>query len=887
MLRNAMRKKLGLWVLTLSVVFGALAPVSITAPTASAPASVIIRTADAQSVEGEGGAFTTSISRNDEGDYYLYCGGTDILCGLVKFTNLLLEGATSILTFVAGGILDFSLDFTLSSQNYKQNVNGFIEGGWRIVRDITNLIFIFGLIYAAFALIVGATSSTMGRDPKKIVVWIIVMALLVNFSMFFARVVIDVGNIFGRAFYDRITVTQSPDNTDSVYQTNPNVKPVSKAVLEKVNIQAIYSNVAVSFNTGLSWVAKITFIVFLSLVMFMFNLFLIYIFATSAGFIFARTIGLWFAMILSPMAFALYAVPINNPTVKKYLGFEGWMETLVSMAFQVPIFLFFFYIAMKVIELKINFPVIDNNDFGVTNVVWLIIQVMLQLAVVGTIIMLGKKFAKDMSGMFGEMVANVTTAVASAAGGLALGAATGGAAFLGRQVAGRAGSAVASSSRLGQGLQSNNWFKRNASRAALQMGQRMEKGSYDVRNTGAIGGINKGIGKLNNVLPSQLGKIGTIDDKGALAVGQRTGGYREIAEARSQATLEKEKKQAEADKKLLDRVNEDRIKEGKKIQEGIATEKEIRDYIESDPKARKARDDMRSDPKTMEAAAKALGKTITDVTEKELDDYVKAKIEKDIGAVSSKATDEEKARDDMGEAKTKLDETSKSLKEVTRDADELAKNFSKPVKEIISLRSQLNTMLAEKTEIDSLAGKEKDAGKKSALQKRSADLAKQIDKNIKKTESKESKFKAGDSEKIDLDNHKELLENIDEEYKFAVEENAKKKVEYDSKRIEHSAKQRDLAKAKQADGYKIVTDSIKAAEKAGKDLYKNYAVAAQGRMEDEYLSRNRLGTALNVANVVGDIATFTGFSATNEGKRRAAVYYRDQAKGKKSPAPKP
>ena len=87
---------------------------------------------------------------------------------------------------MAGKFLDFFLDLSLQSSTYG---NGFITEGWKILRDIANLSFIFILLYVAIRTIFGDGGA------KKTIITVVIMALLLNFSLFFCRVIIDASNI--------------------------------------------------------------------------------------------------------------------------------------------------------------------------------------------------------------------------------------------------------------------------------------------------------------------------------------------------------------------------------------------------------------------------------------------------------------------------------------------------------------------------------------------------------------------------------------------------------------------------------------------------------------------------------------------------------------------
>src|SRR3989344_7162365 len=79
----------------------------------------------------------------------------------------------------------------------------FVSAGWAVVRDLSNIFFILILLYIAVKLILGLG----GSEVKKMIVNVIIMALLINFSMFMTKVVIDTSNILALVFYNKISVT--------------------------------------------------------------------------------------------------------------------------------------------------------------------------------------------------------------------------------------------------------------------------------------------------------------------------------------------------------------------------------------------------------------------------------------------------------------------------------------------------------------------------------------------------------------------------------------------------------------------------------------------------------------------------------------------------------
>ena len=69
-----------------------------------------------------------------------------------------------------------------------------MEKGWGAVRDVANIFFILMLLYVAIKTVLSLNVT----DNKRLVGVIIIVALLINFSLFTTKVVIDASNIFSK-----------------------------------------------------------------------------------------------------------------------------------------------------------------------------------------------------------------------------------------------------------------------------------------------------------------------------------------------------------------------------------------------------------------------------------------------------------------------------------------------------------------------------------------------------------------------------------------------------------------------------------------------------------------------------------------------------------------
>lgn len=93
---------------------------------------------------------------------------------------------------LAGVILDYAINtFVIGfGDEINGNVGIVINEVWLIVRDLLNLTFIFGLVYIGIKLILDSNDS----QTQKWLINLIIAALLVNFSLFITKLVVDVSN---------------------------------------------------------------------------------------------------------------------------------------------------------------------------------------------------------------------------------------------------------------------------------------------------------------------------------------------------------------------------------------------------------------------------------------------------------------------------------------------------------------------------------------------------------------------------------------------------------------------------------------------------------------------------------------------------------------------
>lgn len=344
--------------------------------------------------------------------YDFNCGIIDgEIIGCVAF--ILYYAVWSPLSFFAemsGHFLDFFIFYSTNSSSYDK---GFINLAWSAVRDIANLFFIISLLYVAIQTILG-----LGHHGKSMIKNIIIIALIINFSLFFTKVIIDSTNILTKVFYNNITV-----KNEIVEPGKP--KSLSVGLVSIFDPQSIISKDAYK-QTDSNGVSNIGLFIFVTLLSAAVMAFMVYIFISCGLLFVARVAGLWLAMIFSPIAFASYAMPFDIPG----LGHKKWWDDLLKQAFLGPIFVFFLYIIFLFGDLL---KIISSDYQSTGSITEKMMTVIVPFALIYVLLQRAKKMAVDFSGEIGAAVNKGGAMI----GGFALGAVTGGAALLGSSTIGK------------------------------------------------------------------------------------------------------------------------------------------------------------------------------------------------------------------------------------------------------------------------------------------------------------------------------------------------------------------------------------------------------------------------------------------------------------------
>ncbi len=272
-----------------------------------------------------------------------YCGlgwgkdaGDNVFLCAINWVLMLIVGFFVWILSIVNNIFEWFIKFTVIEfgNTYKDYVKDSIESAWAVLRDLINITFIFGLLYQAIKIIIGLD----GGSWKKTVGIILVSALLINFSLFFTKVMIDLSNGFAVAVYT--TVFSTKDGSGANIGTT-----ISKAM----NLHSLVGSPDSSLQTTVSGSSSTKGVtpgnaIVINLCLVFFIIVLIFTMITIAGYMLQRFVIFLQLMILSPIGIAGYALPQLRSKQ------SDWWKDMQGQLVFAPLMFLALYIAILVLS---------------------------------------------------------------------------------------------------------------------------------------------------------------------------------------------------------------------------------------------------------------------------------------------------------------------------------------------------------------------------------------------------------------------------------------------------------------------------------------------------------------------------------------------------------
>ncbi|HQU07746.1 MAG: hypothetical protein B7X04_02660 [Parcubacteria group bacterium 21-54-25] len=243
-------------------------------------------------------------------------------------------GATGVLM---GG----AIYYTVTNAGNSINSLGPIQTAWEVFRDLGNIILVFGFIAIGIATILDNASY----GAKKALPKLLIVALMLNFSLFAAEFIVDTGNMFATQFYTQINGGPLP-TTNASFLSQVSNEPISNILMDRLQLTTIYNinnpgsgaASAATKNPQQHWF--ITFM--LGIVLFIVTAFVL---GTIALMLITRFVILVFLLIVSPFGFiGLAGIPLISTYSKK------WWSELTDQVLLAPVLMLLLLVALKLVQ---------------------------------------------------------------------------------------------------------------------------------------------------------------------------------------------------------------------------------------------------------------------------------------------------------------------------------------------------------------------------------------------------------------------------------------------------------------------------------------------------------------------------------------------------------
>ncbi len=262
------------------------------------------------------------------------CSATDFTCHMKKFVAWVADGMLWLFSwtvYIGAKLLDLSF-FTAASMGFTKSKA--VTTGWPIVRDLANMFFSLILLVIAFATILRIESYGM-----KQVLWrLVVAALLINFSLVIAGVVVDGSNVLTNFFARQQFVTTTGSQAN-----------ISDAILQGLKLAKFYDTTdanqsALSGGAGDPNAPGFLGIILNMLLGCIFMLVAAFTLFAAAVLFFIRMIVLWILLIFAPLAWLAMVLPGTRNLWNRW-----WSEFMKWIIFA-PVYAFFIYLTVAMLD---------------------------------------------------------------------------------------------------------------------------------------------------------------------------------------------------------------------------------------------------------------------------------------------------------------------------------------------------------------------------------------------------------------------------------------------------------------------------------------------------------------------------------------------------------
>ena len=268
--------------------------------------------------------------------------------GIVLYVYRFVVAALGYLATLSGRLLDYVLTYFVFGYGHFYNTSfGYaVEVSWAVIRDLMNVAFIFGLVYVGFRFILFTDDGAVKRNLALI----IIAALLVNFSLFFAKAIVDVSHGLIYEFNSQVGfIDLNAESTNS--------PTLSRLIISTFTVvSATGSGIQIEGTTGWAMVLLVTITM----------LILAFVFLAISIVLIVRTVVITFLLIFSPIMFIGWVFT----GLAQYSRL--WLTTFLRQCFLAPLVILFLYISLVITteifstnQFQIDSDVAPTNNFNI------------------------------------------------------------------------------------------------------------------------------------------------------------------------------------------------------------------------------------------------------------------------------------------------------------------------------------------------------------------------------------------------------------------------------------------------------------------------------------------------------------------------------------------
>lgn len=438
---------------------------------------------------------------------------------LSAFIGSALITATAWLLQIVGQLFNWLIYYTIVA--FGDSTNGFLTQGvqsaintvWTVFRDFANILIIGLFVFIAISIILGLKEY----GAKKLIARALIIAVLINFSLLFTKMIIDGSNFVAYQIYNATKLSGAPNGQIASAASAASEKPTFAqdgiagqfinfmGVTTVGNTFGTLKDGADAINNG--WITLLhglfsaTLLLAAALVL-----------AYGCFLLAARAILMVFLLITSSLAFATYLIPKVS---EGNYGWSAWWKALLSNAVFAPLLVLLLYAtlqfakALKPADGTLGALLSDSSNAGNLS------------ALFSYIIILGMLFASfKIASSFSSKIGGFNFAAMIPAVGIAAGARV--AAFAGRQAIGRP------ALRISERMQaaSKDETRSNLSRQLFDFGAQRFKGvaksDFNAMRTVLGGAVAGAAGlKADQLAGAKLGGIVGREEKIAHALAEK------------------------------------------------------------------------------------------------------------------------------------------------------------------------------------------------------------------------------------------------------------------------------------------------------------------------------------------------------------------------------